>query len=84
MNECDDVPRELTIGRGGAGRRGVLGDVGDSISRRNERGVFVCDLVLVIRHDGGNVGRLDCMIIGTAPVVFVGSILDGLVNPAQG
>ena len=61
---------------------GVFGDVGDSISRRNEIGVFFCDLVAVILGDGcGDDGRLDCASVGHVPVVFVSSILGRLVNP---
>ena len=56
---CDDFPRKFTIRIAWVCWWGVLGDMGDSISRRNKRGAFVCDLVSVILRDGGNGGRLD-------------------------
>ena len=41
------------------GWQGVLGDVRDSISRRNKIRVFLYDLVAVILCDDGNGGRLE-------------------------
>ena len=51
-------------------------DVGDSIGRRNEKWVFVCDIVTVILGDGDNSGRLDCLGISCVPVVFISGVLD--------
>ena len=51
-------------------------DVGDSIGRRNEIWVFICDLVLVVIGDDGGERRLDCLGIRRTPVVFISGILN--------
>ena len=56
--------------------KGVQGDVGDSINRRNEQWVYVCGIAVVIFGDDGNGGRLNCLGISCAPVVLISCILD--------
>ena len=50
--------------------------MGDSIARKNEKWIFVCDIVTVILGDGSDGGRLHCSGISCAPVIFISGVLD--------
>ena len=58
--------------------------MGDSIGRRDEIRVFIGDLVSVVLGDDSDGGRLDCSGIRSAPVVFIRTILNGLVDAVRG
>ena len=62
----------------------MLRDVGDSIGRRNEIWVFICDLVLVILGDDSDGRRLDCLGIRRLTIVYIIGVLYQLVDAVRG